>query len=558
MKVRVQQLNPIIGDIEGNTAAIKNATANAEEADINLLLLPELVVCGYSPMDFFERPAFRNEIYKANKEIANHTGKTAIIFGTITPNDAGTGKSCFNSAVFVHQGEIKAEIHKTLLPTYNVYDELRYFEPGITFECIEFKGRKIGVTICEDIWCNFGNNPSVTYEKDPVQTLADAGGEAIFNLSASPFDKKKFEVRAQMLREQIENVNLPVFYANQVGGNTDLISDGDSMVIDRNQSIIARAPLFKEAFIDVEWTRKSINNLGDTATEEPPEVERTFKALTFGLKEYLRKSGLDEKVIVGLSGGIDSALTACIAAEAIGAENVRCAAMPSGFSSDESVTDARALAENLGVKLEKIAVKDVYYEYLKTLKPLFKDTSFGVAEENLQARIRGMLLMALSNKFGGLVLNTGNKSELAVGYFTLYGDGTGALAVIGDLYKTEVYEMARWLNETNYQKEIIPQSILKKPPSAELKPDQLDSDSLPPYDVLDPILKLYIERRKSVDEIIAEGYDKRTVKEVVRLIHRNEFKRNQSPLVLKTSYVSFGTGLRWPVVERVAYSLKSD
>ncbi len=550
MNVPFQQLNPIIGDIEGNAAAIKNAAVNAEEAGIDLLLLPELVVCAYSPMDFFERPAFRNEIYKANKEIANHTDKTAIIFGTITSNDADTGKFCFNSALFAYKGEIKAEIRKALLPTYNVYDELRYFEPNETVECIEFMGRKIGVTICEDIWCNFGNNPAVTYEKNPVQALADAGAEAIFNLSASPFDKKKFEVRVQMLREQIESVNLPVFYANQIGGNTSLISDGDSMVIDSDKNIVARAPLFKETFIDVEWSEEGITKLSDIATEEPSETERTFKALAFGLKEYLSKSALDEKVIIGLSGGIDSALTACIAAEALGAGNITCAAMPSAFSSDESVTDAQVLAENLGVKLEKIPVEGVYDEYLKTLKPLFKDTSFGLAEENLQARIRGMLLMAISNKFDGLVLNTGNKSELAVGYCTLYGDMVGAIGVITDLYKTEVYEMVRWLNETYYQKEMIPQSILDKPPSAELKPDQLDSDSLPPYEVLDPILKLYIERRKSVNEITAEGYDKGTVKKVIRLIHQSEFKRNQAPPALKTNYISFGSGLRWPIISR--------
>ncbi len=550
MKIRVQQLNSTIGDITGNTAAINKAIGNAESNGIDLLLLPELAVCGYSPLDLLERPAFLNSIYEANEQIANHTNKTAVIFGTVTPNEAEAGRQIFNSAIFACEGEIKAEIHKTLLPTYSVYDELRYFEPNKTFECIEFKGRKVGVTICEDIWCNFGNY-FLTYETNPVQELADLGAEAIFNLSATPFDRHKTDTRVWMLRDQIERVNLPVFYANQIGGNTDLISDGDSMVMNNSGEIIARAALFKEAFADVEWDKDNeLKNLGNPSPKIPSKNEQIFQALQLGLSDYLRKSGAGDKVIIGLSGGLDSTLVACIAAEALGTENVTCVAMPSPYSSTESVTDSQKLTDNLGVKLEEIAIEGIYEEYLKALKPLFEDTSFGTAEENLQARIRGMLLMAISNKFGGLVLNTGNKSELAVGYCTLYGDMCGAIGIISDLYKTDVYELAEWLNKDYYKKEVIPKSILEKPPSAELRPGQEDSDSLPPYKVLDPILKLYIEERKSLNEIVEKGYEEAVVDKIIKRIQQSEYKRYQAPPGLKVGSTSFGPGIRQPIVHK--------
>ncbi len=549
MKIRVQQLNPIIGDIDGNLAAIKKAIESAEIAKADLLLVPELVTCGYSPMDLLERPDFLKAIFEVNEQIVDYAKETAIIFGTVTPNKSEVGRKIFNSAVFAHEGKIKAEIHKTLLPTYDVYDELRYFEPNQSFECVAFKGRKLGITICEDIWGNFGESPAVVYDLNPAQKLADLGAEAIFNLSASPYTKNKPDTRKRMLQEQIKNIKRPVFYANQVGGNSELVSDGDSMVMDSNEKIVARAPLFREAFVDVEWNQpNNFNKAGTDSLETPPVTEQVFRALVLGLHDYLRKSELGKKVIIGLSGGIDSALAACIAVEALGAENVTAVAMPSEFSSEESVTDAQKLADNLQISFHQFSIESLYEKYLTTLKPLFKNTGFGVAEENIQARARGMLLMAISNKCGGLVLNTGNKSELAVGYCTLYGDMNGALGVISDLYKTEVLELAKWLNEHLYDKEIIPQSIIKKPPSAELRPEQKDADSLPDYEKLDAILKLYIEEDKSFHKIVQKGFEKHTVSKIIRWVNQSEYKRYQAAPGLKISEKAFGSGRRRPLV----------
>ncbi|HLR76100.1 MAG TPA: NAD+ synthase, partial [Balneolaceae bacterium] len=382
---------------------------------------------------------------------------------------------------------------------------------------------------------------------NPVQELAGRGAEAIFNLSASPFDKSKHRTRVEMIHENIERTGLPVFYANQVGGNADLISDGDSMVVDANKNIIARAPLFKEAAVDVEWIGGKLNTVRGGIKQITSRLKRIFKALCYGLQEYLKKSGAGKKVIIGLSGGIDSALAACIAVEALGPKNVKCVIMPSPYSSRQSADDAKKLADNLSINPEEIAINAIYEAHLNALKPLFKNSSFGTTQENLQARIRGVLLMAISNEQGGLVLNTENKSEVAVGYSTLYGDTIGALSVIGDLYKTEVYKLAHWLNEDYYRKEIIPRSILEKAPSAELSPGQKDADTLPSYDILDAILKLYIEERCSEDEITEKGFEEKVVRRIVQLIHQSEYKRRQIPPALKISYTSFGTGLRWPI-----------
>lgn len=552
MNVRIQQLNPTIGDIEGNTALIKEAVSNAEAANIDLLMLPELVVPGYSPMDLLERPAFLDANYKANEQIARHSKETAVLFGTVTPNRSGKGRKCFNSALLVHQGEVQAEIHKTLLPTYDVYDELRYFEPAKSFECIEFKGRKIGVTICEDIWFNSGDFQYVIYDENPAQKLAEMGAEAIFNLSASPYTKNKPDIREEMLQGQVQKVNLPIFYANQVGGNADLISDGDSMVVDETEKIIARAPLFKEAFIDVNWSEQdnSIKKISSASPKVPSTTEQIFRALVLGLQDYLRKSRLNKKAVLGLSGGIDSALVACIAVEALGADNVVGITMPSEFSSTGSVDDSQKLADNLGMKLHKISIKEIYEQFNDSLSGLFGETSFGVAEENLQPRIRSVLLMAYSNKFGAMLLNTGNKSELATGYSTLYGDMAGGLAVISDLYKKEVFEMAHWLNFNYFKAEIIPESVLEKPPSAELRPNQKDTDTLPDYNILDAILEAYIEGHYSKAAIADLGYEKKTIDKVTAMVDRMEYKRLQAAPGLKVSDKAFGPGRRWPVVQR--------
>lgn len=552
MKIRVQQLDPTIGDIDGNTSIIIEALEQAEQDGIELLLLPEMCVCGYPALDLLERKGFIEAVQKANQKIIAATKETAIIFGSIQRNEERNGRPCFNIAIMAQQGNVVKTIRKTLLPTYDVFDEGRYFEPNTTFESVAWNGAKLGITLCEDIWANSSEVQYHTYPVEPVQELAGRGADAIFNISASPFTIDKSEERLRMLQKNARQCSLPVFYANQVGANTELISDGDSMVLNSKGDIVARAPLFEPAYVDVKWQPAT----DPTALQAGPVVElptreaRTFRALTKGLQDYLSKTGLTSEVLIGLSGGIDSALVACIAAEALGPENVTGVLMPSEFSTEGSVTDAEQLARNLGIKYHQLAISDLYQQYIATLSPLFEGTNFGVAEENLQSRARGMLLMAISNKFGGMVLNTGNKSELATGYCTLYGDMNGGLGVIADLYKTEVFALVEWLNNLYFNGEIIPQAILNKPPSAELRPGQQDSDSLPDYEVLDDILRLYIEKQLSPDQLTKNGYEAELVARVVRLVDQNEYKRFQAAPGLKVHAKSFGTGRRWPIVQK--------
>jgi NAD+ synthetase len=550
MKIRLEQLNPTIGDIEGNVTLITSAMKRAETDNIDLLVLPELVVCGYPPMDLVERKDFRQAIYEANQTITNQSENTALLLGSVTPNDE-TGRKCFNSALLVQHGKVLAEVHKTLLPTYDVYDELRYFEPNDLFASVDFEGQKIGITICEDIWHNF-ELPYLSYDINPVEELVSKGAEAIFNVSASPFARNKPRNRQRMLQQHAERTGVPIFYANQVGANTELISDGDSMALNSNGEVVSRVPLFEQNFADVEWdpVTNQIANIGADPAEIPQQIAQMFYALVLGLRDYLRKTEITDKVILGLSGGIDSALVATIAVEALGAERVTGVTMPSKFSSEGSVSDSQKLADNLGIPLHEIAIKNIYDQFNEALEPVFKGTSFGVAEENIQPRIRGTLLMAYANKFGYMLLNTGNKSELATGYCTLYGDMAGGLGIIADLYKTEVYEMAHWLNNEYYKKEIIPKDIIDKPPSAELRPDQKDADTLPTYDILDPILQAYIEGQLSEQEIADRGFDITTVEKITAMVDRNEFKRFQAVPGLKVSPRAFGTGRRWPLVQQ--------
>lgn len=552
MKVRIQQLNPTIGDLKANAESILYGLKTAESDGIDLLILPELAVCGYPPMDLLERDNFRHSIYRMNETIIAASGDTALIFGSVTENPSAFGRKCYNSALVAQNGELLGEIHKTLLPTYDVFDDLRYFEENKELKCIEVKGRKFGITICEDIWYNENDIQYHTYEINPARELAERGAEAIINISASPFTKTKPESRLRMLQNHVKQLGLPIFYANQVGANTEIIFDGDSMAIDSKEKVIARAELFEEDFVDIEWHPDSdtLDALQAYEVRKFSKVENIFRALVLGLKDYLAKTGITDRVILGLSGGIDSTVVACIAASALGPENVTGVTMPSEFSSKGSVDHSRELADNLGITFKEIPVKDLYESYLYSLEPFFRGTSFGVAEENLQSRIRGDLLMAISNKFGHMLLNSGNKSELATGYCTLYGDMAGGLGIIADLYKTEVYEMASWLNNEFYRKDIIPQEIIEKPPSAELKPDQQDSDTLPDYSILDAILEFYLEKQLSAEQIIDEGYDKQTVYQVVKLVDHTEYKRYQSVPTLKVSTKSFGTGRRWPIVQK--------
>ena len=551
-KIRLAQLNPTIGDLLGNKKLVSEAIRQASEDGIDILILPELIVCGYPPLDLLERSVFRESCYQINHELIESTGNTAVIFGSISENQ-GVGRKLFNSAIVAQYGKEIARVHKALLPTYDVFDDLRYFEPGTEFEPVSINGTSYGITVCEDIWFNDNEINYHTYSVNPAEVLANKGAQAIINISASPFTKTKPISRVGMLQKHADELDIPLFYVNQVGANTELIFDGDSLALNKDGEIKSRAKRFATTNIDIDFdlSTQKVEGIGSTSSrlDVPERIESMFNGLVLGLQDYLRKSKAAEKVILGLSGGIDSALVAVIAKEALGIENVIAVTMPSEFSSIGSVSDSETLAGNLGIKLHEIAIKPIYDSYIDQLEPIFDGTEFNVAEENLQSRTRGGLLMAMANKFGYMLLNTGNKSETAVGYCTLYGDMAGGLGVISDLYKTEVYEMCRWLNESYYRKEIIPESIIEKEPSAELRPDQKDSDSLPDYGTLDAILEYYLERQLSREEIILKGFDEELTDRILRLVDLNEHKRYQSAPGLKMSAKAFGTGRRWPVVQ---------
>ena len=552
MNIRLAQLNPTIGDLSGNSNLVMDSIRKAKEDDVDLLVLPELIVCGYPPMDLLEREVFREMCYEINNEIIASSAGLALIFGSITKNNE-LGRKVFNSAIVAQNGKEIGRVHKALLPTYDVFDDLRYFEPGNEFEPIEINGIPFGITVCEDIWYNDNEINYHTYKVNPAEVLANKGAQAIINVSASPFTKTKPISRVGMLQKHADELDLPLFYVNQVGANTELVFDGDSLALNKDGEIKSRARRFASTHIDVAFdpATKKVESTGNTSgrLDVPERIESMFNGLVLGIRDYLSKSKVAKKVILGLSGGIDSALVATIAKEALGAENVIAITMPSEFSSEGSVTDSEKLAANLGITLHEIAIKSIYESFLDQLKPIFEGTEFNVAEENLQSRTRGDLLMAMANKFGYMLLNTGNKSEMAVGYCTLYGDMAGGLGVISDLYKTEVYEMCRWLNESYYRKEVIPNSIIEKEPSAELRPDQKDSDSLPDYGTLDAVLEYYLEHQLSREEIIDRGIPETLTDRIIRLVDINEHKRNQAAPGLKMSAKAFGTGRRWPIVQ---------
>lgn len=553
MQIRLEQLNPIAGDIIGNSNLIKEALARAESSGINLLILPEMVLTGYPVQDLLEKEAFRELCYRYNSEIIASAGATALLFGSITKND-GPGRKAFNSALLAKNGRLLGVTNKTLLPTYDVFDDFRYFEPNNKFQCLELDGVKLGVTICEDIWYNENEVQYHTYEIDPALEMKNAGADCIINISASPYSKSKHESRMAMLKNHARKLKLPVFYCNQVGAHTDIIFDGDSAVINSDTDVIAGTAAFQPSSADFEFDLEtgdiSARNFEKKIKPYPGISERQYRAIELGLNDYLHKTGITKNVVLGLSGGIDSALVCTLAAEILGAENVTAITMPGEFSSEGSVTDSQKLAENLGVNLIELSIGNIYDEFNSVLQPVFKNQPFGVAEENLQSRIRGSLLMAYANKFGCFLLATGNKSEYAVGYATLYGDMNGALAIIGDLYKTEVFELSEWLNREYFKDEIIPESIIKKAPSAELRPGQKDSDSLPDYSVLDDILYRYIELQESTQEITDSGHETDLVKSVIEKVDYNEFKRYQAAPILKLRSKSFGQGRRWPIVQK--------
>jgi NAD+ synthase (glutamine-hydrolysing) len=555
MKIAIAQINPKIGDIKGNAQLILEDAQKASQIECRLLITPELAICGYPPRDLLTNPSFIERIGQTLEKLAQDLPpQIAVIVGTVTPNLDATkegGKSLFNSAALLQNGKVEQIFHKRLLPTYDVFDEDRYFEPGKTSEYFILNNRKIGVTICEDLWNNEEFWGKRCYACNPVEELAQQQVDFVINLSASPYRVSKQKFREAMLRYSSCQYQLPIIYTNQVGGNDDLIFDGCSVAFNRKGEVICRAQAFESDFVILEFDEE-IQDLkaekSAIAILPQSENEEIWLALVLGIEDYVKKCGF-AKIVLGLSGGIDSALVAAIATAAIGKENVLGVLMPSPYSSDHSITDALELAKNLGIKTQILPIGELMKTYDQSLGELFTGTSFGLAEENLQSRIRGNLLMAISNKFGHLLVSTGNKSEIAVGYCTLYGDMNGGLAVIADVPKTRVYSLCQWLNLHAKKGEIIPSNILTKPPSAELKPGQLDQDSLPPYEILDDILYRLVEKYESPEQIIEAGYDADTVKRVVQMVMRAEFKRRQAPPGLKISDRAFGTGWRMPIAK---------
>ena len=557
MKIAIAQINPTVGDFVGNTKKILAFAARAEEMGAGLVVFPELSVCGYPPADFLEKAAFVARAEQAVIELAGWTGgagRPAILCGTVMAAGVNVGKQVRNVAVLLTEGKVSFVQQKMLLPFYDVFDEQRYFEAGTEQALTCVGGQPLAITICEDAWNDKGFWPRQMYPVDPVEGLMtqwearqkELGGRPriILNISASPYWQGKPQVRQSMLAAIAERHGAYVAMVNQVGGNDSLVFDGSSVVIRPDGEVVARAASFAEDLVVFDTED------GEAIVAGAPvdSVAELWDALVLGTRDYVRKCGFS-KVLVGLSGGIDSALVAAIAVEALGAENVVGIGMPTEYSSLGSIEDARKLAKNLGIRFELLPIHDVFAQFQHVLHPLFAGTPFGLAEENLQPRIRGTLLMALSNKFGALVLTTGNKSEMSTGYCTLYGDMVGALAVIGDVMKTRVYALSRYVNRV---KEIIPWATIEKPPSAELRPEQRDTDSLPPYDVLDPILEAYVERYCSAEQIAEEqGIDVELVKSVLQLVERSEYKRQQAAPVLKVTKKSFGMGRRFPIAVKV-------
>lgn len=538
MKIALLQINPIVGDLDGNATKIKDFANNAKGAD--LIVTSELALLGYPPRDLLLYPEFIKSSWLVLEKIAKDTKSLPpLLVGTAIINKNRTGRPLRNVACLIHQGRVEKIFFKSLLPTYDVFDEDRYFEPNDKPQILTLKGKKIGISICEDLWNDrdFWQRPR--YHFDPIEKLAREKVDLIINLSSSPFTIEKQKLRESMISASSKKYKIPIVYANQVGGNDDLIFDGASLVFNDQGKLLARAKSFDEDLLVIDLDSKT------NAINDYPEnkEELIFKALSLGLGDYLKKCRF-EKALIGISGGIDSAIVATIASQSLGSKNVTGVLMPSPYTPAQSMTDAQRLAKNLGIKIVTLEIASLMKNYDKALRSAFGGFKKDITEENIQARIRGNLLMALSNKYKALVLSTGNKSELTVGYTTLYGDLTGGLAVIGDLSKTQVYKLAKWMNRT---KELIPKSIIEKAPSAELKPNQNDQDSLPPYDVLDKILSLYIEKYEGPKQIASIGFDKNLVKKVLSMVTGAEFKRRQSPPTLKVTSRAFGSGWRMPI-----------
>jgi NAD+ synthase (glutamine-hydrolysing) len=571
MKIALAQQNYHIGNFEENTRKIIEGIDWAKQQGADLVVFSELCVCGYAPRDFLEFKDFINECYKAVDTIKAHADNIGVLIGSPAYNPAKEGKNLFNTVFLLHEKKIKAEIHKTLLPNYDVFDEYRYFEPAFEWNIMEFKGKKLAVTICEDIW-NMGDNP--LYRITPMEKLMPYKPDVMINLSASPYNYAQDVVRNSIIKAHTVKYKLPMLYCNTVGSQTEIVFDGGSLVYNVNGDKVKEMKYFEEDYqvFDLEILSKrsdsskvspSVGDLEGVGTgvffsaadvgtgddtikylTNEKNMDEIYHALILGIRDYFFKMDFT-KAILGSSGGIDSAVTQALAVAALGKENVRAILMPSQYSSSHSINDAEQLSKNLGNPYDIVPIKNIYESFLNELKPIYKNLPFSLAEENIQARTRGNLLMAIANKFGYILLNTSNKSELATGYGTLYGDMAGGLSVLGDVYKTQVYALAKYINK---QKEIIPGNIIAKAPSAELRPDQKDSDSLPEYDTLDRVLYEYIELRNGPKEIIEKGFDKALVNRVLKLVNTNEYKRNQFCPIIRISCKAFGIGRRVPIV----------
>jgi len=571
MKIALAQQNYHIGNFESNTEKIVQAIREAQGQQAELVIFSELSVCGYPPRDFLEFEDFIGKCYEAIETIKQHTHGIGVIIGAPQRNADPRGKDLFNAAWLLYNGEVAGVAHKTLLPTYDVFDEYRYFEPGFEWNVVHFKNHRIALTICEDIW-NLGDNP--LYRICPMDILIQQQPDIMINISASPFDYDHDEDRKEIVKANVLKYKLPMLYCNAVGSQTEIVFDGGSLVYDAAGNLIRELPYFEESLIIADIAIGEMTAATSALSSGQPDIvsgkvdsemrvsrvkdpdriidfltaenniRQIHRALALGIRDYFSKMGFT-KAILGSSGGIDSAVTLALACEALGKDNVRAVLMPSPFSSGHSVEDAEQLSKNLGNPYDIVPIKPIYEIFLDTLKPIFKDLPFSVAEENIQSRSRGNLLMAIANKFGYILLNTSNKSELATGYGTLYGDMAGGLSVLGDVYKMQVYALAKYINR---EKEIIPQHIITKAPSAELRPNQKDSDSLPEYDILDKVLYQYIERRQGPREIIAMGIEPALVNRILRLVNVNEYKRNQFCPIIRVSAKAFGVGRRVPIV----------
>jgi len=572
MKIALAQQNYHIGNFEKNTAKIISAIQEAKKQGADLVMFTELCVCGYPPRDFVEFNDFINKCYAAVDTIKEYADDIAVVIGGPQRNTKQQGKDLFNAAWFLYDKQVKATVQKTCLPTYDVFDEYRYFEPAYDWNVIPFKGKKIALTICEDIW-NLGDNP--LYRVCPMDEMIQQQPDLMINISASPFDYDHDDDRKEVIRVNVIKYGLPMFYCNAVGSQTEIVFDGGSLVMDAKGNVLKEMKYFEEDFAVVELPEiaKNISLIEEAINQDtvkqsivntldkdmrvskinnpdtiisyltaPKNIQEIHDALVLGIRDYFSKMGF-AKAILGSSGGIDSAVVLSLACEALGAENVRAVLMPSQYSTGHSVSDAEQLSKNLGNPYDIVPIKNIYTAFVDELKPIFKDLPFSLAEENIQSRSRGNLLMAIANKFGYILLNTSNKSELATGYGTLYGDMAGGLSVLGDVYKLQVYALAKFINQN---KEIIPADIISKAPSAELRPNQKDSDSLPEYNILDKVLYQYIERRQGPNEIIAMGIDETLVKRILKLVNTNEYKRNQFCPIIRVSCKAFGVGRRMP------------